>query len=47
MKTRTFTYINFLLKVAKSAFQANKDPMDAALFYLAMKKKSVLWGLYR
>ncbi|ESO86706.1 hypothetical protein LOTGIDRAFT_235301 [Lottia gigantea] len=34
-------------KVAKSAFQANKDPLDAALFYLAMKKKNVLWGLYR
>ncbi|VDI15898.1 Hypothetical predicted protein [Mytilus galloprovincialis] len=34
-------------KVAKAAFQANKDPMDAAIYYLAMKKKSVLWGLYR
>ncbi|KAK3098460.1 hypothetical protein FSP39_019692 [Pinctada imbricata] len=34
-------------KVAKAAFQKKKDPMDAALFYLAMKKKNVLWGLYR
>ncbi|XP_056021522.1 dmX-like protein 2 isoform X2 [Ostrea edulis] len=34
-------------KVAKSAFQRRKDPMDAALFYLAMKRKNVLWGLYR
>ncbi|XP_060557818.1 dmX-like protein 2 isoform X5 [Ruditapes philippinarum] len=34
-------------KLAKDAFQKNKDPMDAALFYLAMKKKNVLWGLFR
>ncbi|XP_033123998.1 dmX-like protein 2 [Anneissia japonica] len=34
-------------KVAKSQFQAKKDPLDAALFYLAMKKKTVVWGLYR
>lgn len=34
-------------KVAKAAFQADKDPMDAAIYYLAMKKKTVLWGLYR
>jgi hypothetical protein len=23
------------------------DPLDAAVFYLAMKKKSLVWGLYR
>lgn len=34
-------------KVAKAAFQANKDPMDSAIFYLAMKKKGILWGLFR
>ncbi|KAI5722725.1 hypothetical protein M8J76_012674 [Diaphorina citri] len=34
-------------KVAKAAFQANEDPLDAALFYIAMKKKSLVWGLYR
>ncbi|XP_047678212.1 dmX-like protein 2 isoform X3 [Tachysurus fulvidraco] len=34
-------------KVAKAAFQKNNDPLDAALFYLAMKKKAVLWGLFR
>lgn len=34
-------------KVAKTAFLAKKDPLDAALFYLAMKKKAVLWGLFR
>ncbi|XP_062621591.1 dmX-like protein 2 [Saccostrea cucullata] len=34
-------------KLAKAAFQKKKDPMDAALFYLAMKRKNVLWGLYR
>ncbi|XP_074603304.1 rabconnectin-3 alpha isoform X2 [Brevipalpus obovatus] len=43
---------NFVLKrlieqTAKAAFQMNQDPLDAALFYLAMKKKSLVWGLYR
>lgn len=34
-------------KLAKSAYQAKQDPMDAALYYIAMKKKSLVWGLYR
>lgn len=34
-------------QVAKAAFQADKNPLDSALFYLAMRKKMVLWGLYR
>ena len=34
-------------QVAKAAFQVKNDPLDAALFYLAMKKKSLVWGLYR
>ena len=34
-------------KLAKAAFQRDNDPLDAALFYLAMKKKSLVWGLYR
>ncbi|XP_071507110.1 dmX-like protein 2 [Diadema antillarum] len=34
-------------KVAKSQFQANRNPLDSSLFYLAMKKKAVLWGLFR
>ncbi|KAK0178125.1 hypothetical protein PV328_002103 [Microctonus aethiopoides] len=34
-------------KVAKSAFQQNQDPLDAAIYYLAMKKKNLLWGLFR
>ena len=33
--------------LAKAAFQKNQEPLDAALFYLAMKKKSLVWGLYR
>lgn len=33
--------------LAKAAYQAKQDPLDAALYYLAMHKKSVLWGLYR
>uniref|UniRef100_A0A8C4M4X3 Dmx like 2 n=1 Tax=Equus asinus asinus TaxID=83772 RepID=A0A8C4M4X3_EQUAS len=32
-------------KVAKAAFQRNNDALDAALFYLSMKKKAVVWGL--
>nr|XP_018898945.1 PREDICTED: dmX-like protein 2 isoform X2 [Bemisia tabaci] len=34
-------------KVAKAAYQQNQDPLDAALFYIAMKKKSIVWGLFR
>ncbi|GAB0086325.1 dmX-like protein 2 [Sergentomyia squamirostris] len=34
-------------KLAKAAYQANQDPLDAALYYIAMKKKSVVWGLFR
>ncbi|XP_069818776.1 dmX-like protein 1 isoform X1 [Dendropsophus ebraccatus] len=34
-------------KIAKAAFQRKNDPLDAAIFYLAMKKKAVIWGLYR
>ncbi|CAG0916295.1 unnamed protein product [Notodromas monacha] len=34
-------------KVAKAAFQNKQDPLDAAIFYLAMKKKSLLYALYK
>ncbi|CAJ0959160.1 unnamed protein product, partial [Mesorhabditis belari] len=34
-------------KLAKAAYQANQDPMDAALFYLALKKKNVLTHLFK
>ncbi|KAL5274949.1 DMXL1 family protein [Megaselia abdita] len=34
-------------KLAKSAYQMNQNPLDAAIFYLAMKKKSLVWGLFR
>lgn len=34
-------------QLGKAAFQRHNDPLDAALFYLAMKKKAVLWGLFR
>ncbi|XP_071611366.1 dmX-like protein 2 [Heliangelus exortis] len=34
-------------KVAKASFQRNNDALDAALFYLAMKKKAVVCGLFR
>ncbi|KAM9858347.1 dmX-like protein 1 [Aulostomus maculatus] len=37
----------FIEKVAKASFQRNNDPLDAAIFYLALKKKAVVWGLYR
>ena len=36
-----------ICQVAKASFQRNNDPLDAAIFYLAMKKKAVVWGLYR
>lgn len=34
-------------KLAKAAYQAHTDPLDAAIYYLAMKKKSLVWGLFR
>lgn len=34
-------------KVAKAAFYRKNDPLDAAIFYLAMRKKGIIWGLYR
>jgi hypothetical protein len=36
-----------LFQLAKAAFQIRQDPLDAAIFYLAMKKKSLVWGLFR
>lgn len=34
-------------KLAKCAFQAKNDPLDSALYYLALKKKSVLLALFK
>ncbi|XP_055600710.1 dmX-like protein 2 isoform X3 [Uranotaenia lowii] len=34
-------------RLAKASFQAHQEPLDAALYYMAMKKKSVVWGLFR
>nr|XP_045610736.1 dmX-like protein 2 [Procambarus clarkii] len=34
-------------KIAKAAFLVRNDPMDAAIYYLAMKKKNLVWGLFR
>lgn len=34
-------------QVARASLQRNNDPLDAAIFYLALKKKAVVWGLYR
>uniref|UniRef100_A0A224YX63 DmX-like protein 2 n=1 Tax=Rhipicephalus zambeziensis TaxID=60191 RepID=A0A224YX63_9ACAR len=34
-------------KLAKSSFTAKQNPLDAALYYMAMKKKTILAGLFR
>jgi len=34
-------------RVAKCSFQLNNDPLDAAIFFLAMKKKGVLCALFK
>ncbi|XP_037874527.1 dmX-like protein 2 isoform X1 [Bombyx mori] len=34
-------------KLARAAYMQKQDPMDAALYYLAMKKRMLLWGLFR
>ncbi|KAJ8668951.1 hypothetical protein QAD02_000210 [Eretmocerus hayati] len=38
---------NCVERIAKAAFQQNQDPLDAAIYYLAMKKKNLVWGLFR
>ncbi|CAG0879086.1 unnamed protein product [Darwinula stevensoni] len=45
---RTHTVLRVCVeRLAKKAFQTKQDPLDAAIFYLAMKKKSLVWGLFR
>lgn len=34
-------------RVAKCSFQLKNDPLDAAIFYLAMKKKAILVALFK
>ncbi|XP_041980851.1 dmX-like protein 2 isoform X4 [Aricia agestis] len=34
-------------RIARAAYKEKSDPMDAALLYLAMRKKTLLWGLFR
>ncbi|XP_075752614.1 rabconnectin-3 alpha isoform X1 [Rhipicephalus microplus] len=34
-------------KLAKSSFTDKQNPLDAALYYMAMKKKTILAGLFR
>ncbi|KAI8434147.1 hypothetical protein MSG28_012272 [Choristoneura fumiferana] len=34
-------------RLARASYMAKQDPMDAALYYLAMKKRMLLWGLFR
>lgn len=34
-------------RLAKAAYQVNQDPLDAAIYYIAMKKKTLVWGLFR
>lgn len=34
-------------RLAKSSYQAHQDPLDAALYYCALKKKTLVWGLFR
>ncbi|KAJ0175201.1 hypothetical protein K1T71_009342 [Dendrolimus kikuchii] len=34
-------------RLARASYMQKQDPMDAALYYLAMKKRMLLWGLFR
>ncbi|XP_035825075.1 dmX-like protein 2 [Aplysia californica] len=36
-----------MLKVANTVFKTTKSPIDAALYYLAMKKKNIMKGLFK
>ena len=40
-------YVNIFMQVAKSQFTDKQDPLDASLFYLAMKKQNVLKLLFK
>ncbi|KAB7507520.1 DmX-like protein 1, partial [Armadillidium nasatum] len=40
-------FIPAVRQVAKAAFLVKNDPLDAAIYYLAMQKKSLVWGLFR
>ena len=45
---RSITSLRKLVEqLARSSFQKTRDPLDSALFYLAMKKKSVLAVLFK
>ncbi|CAF1387729.1 unnamed protein product [Adineta ricciae] len=34
-------------KLGKTAFEAHNDPLDSAIYFLALKKKSLLYNLYK
>ncbi len=34
-------------RIAKCAFQSGNDPLDAAIYYLALKKKAILVALFK
>eukprot|EP00042_Codosiga_hollandica_P058321 m.877288 g.877288 ORF g.877288 m.877288 type:complete len:2495 (-) comp59827_c0_seq4:2423-9907(-) len=37
----------FVEKIAQLRFQSTQDPLKSSLFYLALRKKNVLWGLFK
>ncbi|KAI9594335.1 RAVE protein 1 C terminal-domain-containing protein [Syncephalis fuscata] len=43
----TNTLKGLLLKMARDRFTVSKDPMSASLFFLALRKKTLLLGLWR
>ena len=46
--TRTHTHTHtHTLQLAKAQFMEKQDPLDASLLYLAMRKKSLIKGLFR
>ena len=36
-----------MIKVANTIFKTTKNPIEAAIYYLAMKKKNIVKGLFR
>ena len=36
-----------MIKVARTQFNADQNPLDCALLYLAMKKKSLITNLFK
>lgn len=45
--TITASLSRYVEKIARNTFAKTKQPLDCALWYIAMRKKNALWGLFK